>query len=211
LFAGVRLRPLRHAGLALLLSLGASSGPALAAPTAPAGPAPPDRPAVEREIADLETRTAHGEPLAEPLGRARKALSRAQAMERAGDLAHAALAVATAREWLNVARDVVRVVHAEAAAMLAERKQEEALTRLTRSRALLEESVARRGRAASVLAELEAKPGVPGASAPAPTPATGKPAPAGGKPAPVSGKPAPATGKPAPGTPPAPPQPGTSP
>jgi hypothetical protein len=188
----VRRRLLRTAALSLSLSLvgaGGSPGRALAAP--PARPAL-DRGAVERQIAELESTTAHGEPVAEPLGRARKALSRALAMERAGDARHAGQAVAAARAWLDVARDVVRLRHAESRALLAEQKQDEILTQLKRSRALLEESVARRGRAASVLAELER--GAPPAQDSKPPAQDSKPPAQDAKPPAQDTKPSPAKG-----------------
>ena len=91
-------------------------------------------------------------------------------MEQAGDRAHAALARRAAGEWLGVARSLLGSAEAERRADAVDRGVTELETKLEGARALLEETVARRGRAAAELEQLQRAPPPP----PAPAAARGK-------------------------------------
>jgi hypothetical protein len=86
--------------------------------------------------------------------RARDALDRSRQMERAGDTRHAALLRETAAEWVALATDLVRTAAAERDAQAAEKALVEAETKTVRARALLEETISRKGRAEAQWAEL---------------------------------------------------------
>jgi len=91
---------------------------------------------------------------AEPIQQARKALGRALDARRAGDQRHAGMLDQVAAEWVGVADAVVRSAQIEKQADALQRKVAEAETRIVRAKALLEETVARRARAAQKLQEL---------------------------------------------------------
>ncbi len=112
----------------------------------------------ERAIAALEQDTSHGAVVGEPLRKARQALTRARSMEQAGDLAHASVVRATAREWIEVARDLVRANDLSDEATKVEKALDELETKTVRGRALLEETAARRGRARETLEQLQREP-----------------------------------------------------
>jgi hypothetical protein len=115
-----------------------------------------------------------------PAEQAKKALERANGARSAGDVRHAEQLEALACEWALVARDMIRTGQAEADAGGVELQLGDATVRAERARALLEEAIARRGRA---LAELENLDAGPAPASPAKTKATGpsrgRPAPAG--------------------------------
>lgn len=131
-------------------------------------------------LSDLERDTTHRAALAGSVEKARDALTRAKAMDRAGDAPHAALLRAAAREWIDGARDLLRATDAEAKAEQAEKAVDDLETKRVRGRALLEETIARRGRASALLEQLERepKPSAPADAKKAPpsTKASGKPA-----------------------------------
>jgi hypothetical protein len=111
-----------------------------------------------------------------PLDEARRALERAAGARRSGDVRHAELLEGLAREWAEIARDVVRAASVEADAGALEVAAADAGLRAERARALLEESIARRGRAGAELDKLTADAGLfPTKPAPAGS-ARGKPA-----------------------------------
>lgn len=95
--------------------------------------------------------------VAEPVEQARRALARAHGARAAGDAAHARLLDALALEWAETAQVLVRAGTAEAAATETARRAREVGTQLQRARALLEETQARRGRAAAELERVEAE------------------------------------------------------
>jgi hypothetical protein len=109
-------------------------------------------------LSDLERDSVHRAALAGSIGKARDALTRAKAMDRAGDARHAALLRAAAREWIDGARDLARATDAEAKAEQAEKAVDDLETKRVRGRALLEETIARRGRASALLEQLEREP-----------------------------------------------------
>jgi hypothetical protein len=108
----------------------------------------------DKAIAELRQDAAHRALLEAPLGKADQALGRARAMDHAGDTAHAALMRAVARKWIDLSHDLIRTVDMEARAEAAERALDQLETKMVRGRALLEETVARRGRAQETLAQL---------------------------------------------------------
>ncbi|WP_437533042.1 hypothetical protein WME79_05850 [Sorangium sp. So ce726] len=95
--------------------------------------------------------------VAEPMAQAKRALQRAHGARAAGDAAHARQLDAVALEWAETARTLLRAAAAEAAAVDAAKRAREVETKLERARALLEETQARRGRAAAELDRLEAE------------------------------------------------------
>ncbi len=140
-----------------VLSLRAALLPAalLASRAAFAGAAAGD---TEQRFSALQSDQAHAGTVAVPLGRARQSLDRAAALDRAGDARHAATARAAAREWLDAAVDLIRATDAEQRATGSERKLDDLETKVLRERALLEETVARRGRATQALEQLRHEP-----------------------------------------------------
>jgi hypothetical protein len=164
-------RPRRSlsAAFALVLAAGllASAGEARAhgEGTAPATtpPAPPgDGANAGRIIGEVEAKAAKDKldkVVAEPLRHARKALERANGARTAGDTAHARMLDGLALEWAETARDLLRAAAAEKEALATAKKAREIGVQVERARALLEETQARRGRAAADLerAEAEAK------------------------------------------------------
>jgi len=105
--------------------------------------------------------------VAEPLRQAKSALERARGARVSGDAAHARMLDAVALEWAETARDLERAAGAEAAATSAAGKSRDVATRVERARTLLEETQARRGRAAAELerAETEARDAAASAAA----------------------------------------------
>jgi hypothetical protein len=94
-----------------------------------------------------------------PVEEARRALERAAGARRSGDVRHAELLEGLAREWAETARDVLRAAAVEADAGALELAAADAGLRAERARALLEESIGRRGRAEAELDKLTADAG----------------------------------------------------
>ena len=124
-----------------------------------------DRGAALTAIAALEALAAKKPAVSEALTRAREALKRADGARSAGDHEHGALLEGLAREWAETGQDVTRTVDTEADANVAHRRASEAEAKAVRARALIEETIARRGRAAEKLKQLEK----PGSDRPAPS------------------------------------------
>ncbi len=122
----------------------------------------------ESAVNELSHDTAHAALIRGPLLRAQEALTRAKSMDRAGDTAHARLARALAHEWTRVALDLIRAASMEEKARQTEKSLDEVATKTVRSRALLEETAARRGRAREALEQLEHEPPPPPPTAPKP-------------------------------------------
>jgi len=76
-------------------------------------------------------------------------------MDLAGDGRHATILRQVGIEWLDLGRDLVRTATTEAAADASEKDGDDLDTKLVRGRALLEETVARRGRARQLFDQLE--------------------------------------------------------
>jgi colicin import membrane protein len=111
----------------------------------------------EGVIRELEARK-QDEPLTSGLlRRAHQALERATNARRAGDSVHGSELEALALELAETARDLTRAVAAEREVNELEQKAIDAETRVVRARALVEQTAARRGRAAERLELLEAE------------------------------------------------------
>jgi hypothetical protein len=139
---------------------------ALVAPSAADGRAQPtDNATAEALIDDLGRDAAHQAIVAEPLARARLAIERAMRFRALGDEVHARAADGLAREWAETSRDIARAADAEAKAADVRRRALEEQTQLERTRALIDEGIARIGRLKAELDEAQhtaatdAKPG----------------------------------------------------
>jgi hypothetical protein len=111
-------------------------------------------------IVELEASSAPRELVGPAVGRAKQALSQAEAAPPA----RAPRLEETALEWAEVARDLVRASEAERASDALEQEASALATEIARIRAAVEQAVARVGRAREDLKELEATT-IPGASA----------------------------------------------
>lgn len=138
-------RRLRAVALATLIS-----GGALAARGS-------DRDAAEATLASLKSDKAATQLAAEPIEKAEHALRRASDARAAADLEHASLLEALGREWAETGRDLTRAADAEKKLADTQKRTAEVETKLARARALLEETVARRGRAKEKLEKLESE------------------------------------------------------
>lgn len=125
-----------------------------------------DRDRAEAALATLERVPEHARLGHELVSEARRALRRADEARAAGDTRHAPDLDALGREQAETATDLVRAVEAEKKLVLVQKQISDVETRTSRAKALLEEAVARRGRAQVRLDELDQK----AAAAPAPEP-----------------------------------------
>ncbi len=98
---------------------------------------------------------------------AQKSLERAQGARDSGDLKHAEMLEGLARTWAESARDLLRAARTEQEARELQEKSATARAQTERDRALLEETLASRGRAR---AELEKATAEAAARAAAPPP-----------------------------------------
>ncbi len=128
--------------------IGVVAGAALAGNESP-------RAAAERTAQAVSAVPAHARLAREPLENVASVLRRADDARAAGDHEHAALLEAVALEWAESGRDLVRAAEAEAEADELSTRASELEERLVRARALLEQTVARRGRARARLEQLE--------------------------------------------------------
>lgn len=119
---------------------------------------------VAETLQQLKRYPAHAELARDPIQRAEHALRRARDARAAGSHEHAAALESLADEWANTGRDLVRASEVERTASRAETEASELETRLIRARALIEETVARRGRAAELLEQLESNAAAGGAA-----------------------------------------------
>lgn len=116
-----------------------------------------DRAAAEALVAPLD-KVDKAEPApvtAEAVARTREALEQATRFRAAGDEAHAKAADGLAREWAETARDLALAAAAEKQAEDRKRQAIQAQAQLERTRALVEDGIARLGR---IRAELDAAP-----------------------------------------------------
>lgn len=123
-----------------------------------------------------------------PLAKAKAAQQRARNARGAGDLHHATELDVLALTWAQVADDLVRTAAAEKKLSELQKQVSELEQKAVRTQALIEQTIARRGRAEQNLANAEAgKPSTKSATGPASAskePATAKaakPAKPGGK------------------------------
>jgi len=141
----------RRAVVLALGIIGVASGGAWAAAENP-------RVAAERTMQAVSATPANAQLAAESLANADAVLKRAGDARTAGDHEHAALLEAVALEWAQTGRDLVRAAQAEAEADELAKQAAEVEERLARARALLEQTVARRGRAKARLKAITASP-----------------------------------------------------
>ncbi len=129
-----------------------------------------DRAVAEAIVARLQADEASAATTAEALAHARDALQRADRLRGVRDEAHARLADGLARDWAEAAEAIVRAAESEARAAAVVQNATDEQTKVERTRALVEEGVARVGRLRAQLDEAEARrhpPGQPtGAGAP---------------------------------------------
>jgi hypothetical protein len=150
--------------LPLALVLAGSSGVALASRTGD------DRARAEALVTELERIPAHAQLAHEAIEKAKQSARRADEARAAGDRAHAPELDALGREWAETGADLVRAADAEKELDKVQRELTRVETQTTRARALLEETLARRGRARAKLEELEKQPaGSGGATLAAPS------------------------------------------
>jgi hypothetical protein len=158
------------ASLSLFCVLG-SEKPALAAG--------PDPAAEAQRLVTLLDAPATRSVVADPLAKAKAAQQRAQNARGAGDLHHATELDVLALTWAQVADDLVRTATAEQKLSDVQKQVSDLEQKTVRTQALIEETIARRGRAELNLTNAEAaKPatGKAGASkaGASKAPATGK-------------------------------------
>lgn len=151
------------AALALSVPLGSARahGAAGELKALPRPPAPPgDGASAELILKEIEARAARDPKTAAvvkaPVESAGKALERAHGARTAGDVAHARLLDGLALEWAEAARDLERAAAAEEVAQSSAKNARDVATQVERARTLLEETQARRGRAAAELSKAEA-------------------------------------------------------
>jgi hypothetical protein len=123
--------------------------------------------------------------VADPLAKAKAAQQRAQSARGSGDLHHATELDALALSWAQVADDLVRTAAAEKKLSELQTQVTDLEQKAVRTQALIEQTIARRGRAEQNLANAEAAK--PASKAPASKPSADK-APAPVKPAKTGSK-----------------------
>lgn len=114
---------------------------------------PEDRSVAESILTKLDADAAHKSLTVDASTRARAALERGTRMRAAGDEPHARLADGLAREWAELARDLVATADLEKKAADTRRAATDAGAHAERERALLDEGIAQNGR---LRAQLEA-------------------------------------------------------
>jgi hypothetical protein len=141
-------------------------GAALALAGLYAAAAGSDRTVIEQILRNLEASPKH-QVTADALHSARQALERADGARRSGDTRHPPLLEALARQWTEMARDLVRTADTERESAELEKQAAELETKVVRAHALVEETMARQHRALQKLKELESGPAP---TSPAPSP-----------------------------------------
>ena len=138
-----------------------------------------DRTIAAALVTELEHDSVHPSVVAEPLARAKDALEQATRLRIVGDEAHARAADGLAREWAETGRDLARATDTEQQAADMRKKALESQARLSRTRTLVEEGIARVGRLSAELEQAKQASGESRTARESPS----RPAhPAGGKP-----------------------------
>ncbi len=106
-------------------------------------------------VGELGKDASHQTLVAEPLDLARRAIERAIRLRSMGDEAHAKAADGLAREWAEMARDLVSAADAETKAAAVRRKALDEQVQFERTRALVDEGIARVGRLKAELDEAQ--------------------------------------------------------
>jgi hypothetical protein len=125
-------------------------------------PAPPgDGATTEKLLQEIEARAARdagtARVVAAAVESAKKSLERAHGARVSGDGVHARMLDGLALEWAETARDLERAAAAEQSSLVAAKGAADATTQADRARSLLEETQARRLRAAAELEKAEAE------------------------------------------------------
>jgi hypothetical protein len=120
----------------------------------------PDPAAEAQRLVTLLDAPATRSVVADPLAKAKAAEQRAQNARGAGDLRHATELDALALTWAQVADDLVRTAAAEKTLSDLQKQVSDLEQKAVRTQALIEQTIARRGRAELNLTNAEAsKPG----------------------------------------------------
>ncbi|HMR81328.1 MAG TPA: hypothetical protein PKD61_39720 [Polyangiaceae bacterium] len=114
-----------------------------------------DRGRAQAVLAEIPAPSSASSPAAEPMARAKDALRRSDEARGGGDTTHAALLDALGLEWAETARDLSRAAAAEKKLAEVQQRIGDTEQKLTRAKALLDDTVARRGRAEQKLRDLE--------------------------------------------------------
>ena len=114
-----------------------------------------DRPEAEALIREVTASPESASVAAQPIERAKDALRRSSEARGGGDSAHSALLDSLGLEWAQTARDLHRAVRAERQLAEVQKQVGDTEQKLTRAKALLDDTVARRGRAQHKLKTLE--------------------------------------------------------
>jgi len=143
----------KPARLPAILLVASFSVPAFVGSALAAGPDPAAE--AQRLVAALDvpsTRTL----VEAPLAKAKAAQARARAARGSGDLHHATELDALALTWAQVADDLVRTAAAEKKLSDLQKQVADLEQKAARTQALIEQTIARRGRAEQNLSALEA-------------------------------------------------------
>lgn len=116
----------------------------------------PDPAAEAQRLIGLLDAPATRAVVADPLGKAKAAQQRAQSARGAGDLHHATELDALALTWAQVADDLVRTAAAEKKLSDLQKQVGDLEQKAVRTQALIEQTIARRGRAEENLKNAEA-------------------------------------------------------
>jgi hypothetical protein len=122
----------------------------------PAHAAGPDPAAEAQRLVTLLDAPATRSTVADPLAKAKAAQQRAQSARGSGDLQHATELDALALTWAQVADDLLRTAEAEKKLSELQKQVSELEQKAVRTQALIEQTIARRGRAEQNLANAEA-------------------------------------------------------
>ena len=115
-----------------------------------------DRASADAALKALQTKPEDAALAKEAVQRAKAALNRAEGARASGDQLHGALLEALALEWALSGQELVRTAKVERDLIELQKKAAELETKAVRAQALVEQTVARRGRAEEKLRELEA-------------------------------------------------------
>jgi chromosome segregation ATPase len=149
----------KRARLQAALALATLSFGSILGSSKPALAAGPDSAAEAQRLVTLLDTPATRTVVADPLAKAKAAQQRAQSARGAGDLHHATELDALALTWAQVADDLVRTASAEKKLSDLQKQVADLEQKAVRTQALIEQTIARRGRAEQNLNSAEtAKP-----------------------------------------------------
>ncbi len=114
-----------------------------------------DRPAAEALLKEVTASPESASIADQPIQRAKDALRRSAEARGGGDSTHSALLDSLGLEWAQTARDLDRAVRAERKLAEVQKQVGDTELKLTRAKALLDDTVARHGRAQHKLKALK--------------------------------------------------------